>query len=134
MVVLGIDIGGAQIRAGMVDEAGAILASRTIPTPADLDVFLPSLQDAIHWLVDSTALPSGVGVGCKGRIDPDTTQIESLRGHLHFLEGLRLVDMVGLPLEIPVFADNDARVALAGEIVWGAARGRENVLMLTLGN
>ena len=37
VVVLGIDIGGAQIKAGMVDEAGAILASRTVETPADLD-------------------------------------------------------------------------------------------------
>ena len=44
------------------------------------------------------------------------------------------MDLVGLPLEVPVFADNDARVALAGEMVWGAARGRENALMLTLGN
>jgi glucokinase len=134
LVVLGIDIGGNQIRAGMVDEEGAILASRTIQTPADLDTFLPSLQDAIHWLVESTELPSAVGVGCKGIINPDTTCIESLRGGLHFLQGLRLVDIVGLPLEVPVFADNDARVALAGEVVWGAARGREDVLMLTLGN
>jgi glucokinase len=134
LVVLGIDIGGNQIRAGMVDEEGAILASRTIPTPADLETFMPSLQDAIRWLVESTSLPSGVGVGCKGLIDPDTTRIESLRGGLHFLQGLCIVDIVGLPLEVPVFADNDARVALAGEIVWGAARGRENVLMLTLGN
>jgi len=118
----------------MVDPEGAILASRTIPTPADLDTFLPSLQDAIRWLVESTELPSGVGVGCKGMIDPDTTRIETLRGPLHFLQGLRIVDLVGLPLEVPVFADNDARVALAGEMVWGAARGRENVLMLTLGN
>ena len=133
-MVLGIDIGGNQIRAGMVDPEGAILASRTIPTPADLDTFLPSLQDAIRWLVESTELPSGVGVGCKGMIDPDTTRIETLRGPLHFLQGLRIVDLVGLPLEVPVFADNDARVALAGEMVWGAARGRENVLMLTLGN
>jgi glucokinase len=134
LVVLGIDIGGNQIRAGMVDQEGAILAARTIPTPADLDAFLPALQDAIHWLVESTELPSGVGVGCKGMIDPATTRIESLRGSLHFLEGLRLADLVGLPLDVPVFADNDARVALAGEMVWGAARGRENVLMLTLGN
>ena len=133
-MVLGIDIGGNQIRAGMVDPEGAILASRTIPTPADLDTFLPSLQDAIRWLVESTELPSGVGVGCKGMIDPDTTRIETLRGPLHFLQGLRIVDLVGLPLEVPVFADNDARVALSGEMVWGAARGRENVLMLTLGN
>ena len=133
-MVLGIDIGSNQTRAGMVDQEGAILASRTIQTPADLDTFLPSLQDAIRWLAESTELPSGVGVGCKGTIDPDSTRIESLRGPLHFLQGLRLADIVGLPLEVPVFADNDARVSLAGEMVWGAARGRENVLMLTLGN
>ena len=134
MVVLGIDIGGNQIRAGMVGPDGAILASRTIPTPADLDTFLPGLQEAIGWLVESTELPSGVGVGCKGMIDPDTTRIESLRGPLHFLQGLRIADLVGLPLGVPVFADNDARVSLSGELVWGAARGRENALMLTLGN
>jgi glucokinase len=133
MVVLGIDIGGTQIRAGMVDENGAILASRTIPTPNDLDGFLPSLHDAIRWLLEATALPAGVGVGCKGIINPDSTRIESLHGALHFLEGQRLADLVGLPLDVPVFADNDARVALAAEIVWGAAQARQNVVMLTLG-
>src|ERR1035437_5888884 len=51
-----------------------------------------------QWVVESTELPSGVGVGCKGLIDPDTTRIETLRGPLHFLQGLRIVDLVGLPL------------------------------------
>src|SRR3982751_6021605 len=133
MVVLGIDIGGAQIRAGMVDESGAILASRTIQTPADLDTFLPSLQDAIRWLLEATAVPAGVGIGCKGIINPDSTQIETLPGALHFLEGLRLADLVGLPLDVPVFADNAARVALAAEMVWGAANDLRDVVMLTLG-
>src|SRR4051794_17917883 len=128
MVLLGIDIGGAQIRAGMVDEDGAILASRTIPTPPDLETFLPSLHDAIRWLLEATSLPAGVGVGCKGTINPDSTQVEMLPGTLHFLEGLRLSDLVGLPLDVPVFADNAARVALAGEMVWGAARNRQNVV------
>jgi glucokinase len=134
MVVLGIDIGGTNIRAGMVDGEGAILASRTIPTPNDLDGFIPSLQDAIRWLLEATALPAGVGIGCKGTINPDSTQVEILTGSLHFLEGLRLSDLVGLPLDVPVFADNDARVAMAGEVVWGAAKGHDNVVMLTLGN
>ncbi len=134
MVILGIDIGGAQIKAGMVDESGAILASRTIPTPPDLESFQPELHSAITWLLEATALPAGVGVGCKGVIDPDSTRIETLPGALHFLEGLRLSDLVGLPLDVPVFADNDARVALAAEMAWGAARGRGNVVMLTLGN
>ena len=134
MTVLGIDIGGHQVRAGMVDDEGAIVASRTIQTPNDLDTFLPSLQGAIRWLLETSGLPAGVGVGCKGIIDPDSTRIESLRGSLHFLQGLRIADLVGLPVDVPVFADNDARVALAGEMVWGAAKDRSNVLMLTLGN
>lgn len=133
MVVLGIDIGGTQIKAGMVDEKGAILASRTIQTPSDLDSFLPSLQDVIRWLLEATSVPAGVGVGCKGIINPDSTEVEILPGSLHFLEGLRLSDVVGLPLDVPVFADNDARVAMAGEMVWGAARDKQNVLMFTLG-
>ncbi len=87
MVVLGIDIGGTQIKAGMVDEGGAILASRTIPTPNDLESFLPSLHDAIHWLLEATALPAGVGVGCKGIINPDSTQVEILPGHAAFPRG-----------------------------------------------
>jgi glucokinase len=133
MAVLGIDIGGRLIKAGMVDEAGAILASRTIPTPGDLDDFLPSLHQAIEWLMETTANPVGVGVGCKGIINPQNTQVELLPGTLHYLEGLRLADLVGLPQDVPVYADNDARVAMAGEMVWGAARDRQNVLMLTLG-
>ena len=120
MVILGIDIGGSQLRAGMVDESGAILASRAIPTPADLESFQPEFHSAIRWLLEATALPAGVGIGCKGVIDPDTTRIELLPGTLHYLEGLRLSDLVGLPMDVPVFADNDARVALAGR--WSGAR------------
>lgn len=133
MVILGIDIGGGQIKAGMVDEMGAILASRTVETPLDLEGFVPSLHSAIRWLLEATAVPAGVGVGCKGIINPDSTLIEVLPGSLHYLEGLRLSDLVGLPIDVPVFADNDARVALAGEMVWGAAKGHDNVIMLTLG-
>jgi glucokinase len=133
MVVLGIHIGETQIRAGMVDENGAVLASRTIPTPGDLDTLLPSLQEAIRWLLEATSVPAGVGVGCKGIINPDSTRVETLRGSLHYLEGIHLGELVGLPMDVPVFADNDARVAMAGEMVWGAAQGRQNALMLTLG-
>ena len=133
MMVLGIDIGGSLVRAGMVDEKGAIVASRTITTPGDLEAFVPALQDVIRWLMEATALPAGVGVACKGTINPDSTEVEILPGPLHFLEGSRLSEMLGLPLDIPVFADNDARVAMAGEMVWGAAKGLRNALLLLLG-
>jgi glucokinase len=134
MMILGIDIGGSQVRAGMVDDSGAVAASRTIQTPADLDGFVASLQEAIRWLISTTSLPAGVGVGCKGAVDPDSTLVLRLSGTLHYLQEQSISELVGLPPEVPVFADNDARAALAGEMMWGAARDLRDVLMLNLGN
>jgi glucokinase len=134
MVILGIDIGGSQLRAGMVDGAGATLASRIVQTPGDLEGFLAALQQAVAWLMETSGKPAGAGIGCKGVIDPDTTAIERLHGTLHYLQGLRFSEFLPLPPDVPVFADNDARAALAGEMVWGAARDLRDVLMLTLGN
>jgi glucokinase len=57
--------------------------------------------------------------------------VDVLPGTLHFLEGQLLSEFApGAPV---VRADNDARAALAGEVAWGAARGRRNAVMLTLG-
>jgi glucokinase len=134
MIILGIDIGGIQIRAGMVDDTGAVAASRTVQTPADLDGFLSSMQEAIGWLVQTTGLPAGVGVGCKGVVDPDSTLIQKLSGTLHYLQEQSISELVGLPQDVPVFADNDARAALAGEMMWGSARDLRDGLMLNLGN
>lgn len=133
MNVLGIDIGGTQIKAGMVDDKGAIIASRSVTTPADLESFTSALREIMGWLRQVAGHPGGIGIGCKGIINPDSTLIEILPGTLHFLEGMRLADLLGLTDEVPVFADNDARVAMSGEMVWGAARGRQNALMFTLG-
>ena len=129
MPVLGIDIGGTRIKAGLVDDSGRILASRVFKSPVSLDEFRCSIDDIVSGLGEGDI--EGVGIGCKGIINSETTQVEVLPGTLHFLEGLRLADFISKP--VPVHADNDARVALAAEVIWGAARGRRNAVMLTLG-
>ena len=58
--------------------------------------------------------------------------MNSLPGDLHFLEGRLLADVVD-PAALPLYADNDARTALISEVLWGAARGKRNVVLLTLG-
>jgi glucokinase len=57
--------------------------------------------------------------------------VQSSPGDLRFLEGLLLTDVVAT--NVPVCAENDARTALLAEVLWGAAHGRRNVVMLTLG-
>ncbi len=129
MTALGIDIGGTRIKAGLVDESGTILERHSEPTPAALEEFREVLGGLVARL--SPAGPAGIGIGCKGVIDPGTTRIETLPGELRYLEGHRLSELIAF--DGPVHADNDARVAMAGEMLWGAARGRRNALMLTLG-
>jgi glucokinase len=126
MAILGIDIGGTRLKAGLVDESGAISCMTTARTPSTLAEFRLAMEQ-----IASMQTAGGVGIGCKGIIDAETTRVEVLPGTLHFLEGHLLLEFVRG--QGPVRAENDARAALAGEMAWGAARGRRNAVMLTLG-
>ena len=63
---------------------------------------------------------------------PPPSRVKSLPGDLHFLEGQLLSEVIAAG-DLAVCADNDARIALIAEVLWGVARGRRNVVMLTLG-
>ncbi len=133
--VLGIDIGGTQIKAGLVNAAGAIERQARVDTPLNLAALRDVLCELLQGLAADRML-RGVGVGCKGVIDPSTTRIDCQPGVMQYLEGCVLLELVREALgdaNVPVYADNDARVALAGECVWGAARGRSDAILLTLG-
>lgn len=134
-MLLGMDIGGTQIKAATVDETGTIARSLRADTPASLGEFRQTVVRLIGELNSSAVRIHAAGIGCKGIINPETTRVEVLPGTLHYLEGQVLSEIVApaLPPDAAVAADNDARVALAGEIRWGAARQRRNVVMLTLG-
>jgi glucokinase len=91
------------------------------------------LRDFVHSVLKCAKAPvRGIGIGCKGIIDAASTRVKSLPGDLHFLEGELLSDVIATG-DVLVCAENDARTALIAEVLWGAARGRRNVVMLTLG-
>src|SRR5260370_26744543 len=125
MRILGIDIGGTRLKAGLVDDAGQISCLACIRTRASLEEFREEMERVV--CLESV---DAVGIGCKGIINSETTRVEVLPGTLHFLEGCQLSEFIGG--RALVRADNDARAALAGEAAWGAARGRRNGLMPTL--
>jgi glucokinase len=130
---LGVDIGGTQIKAGLVDEGGKICKRAAVETPTTLPRFLKVFEKIVRE-VSAFEPIAGAGVACKGIIGEDT-RIEAIPGVWRFLEGQVLAKLVqqALGKDLPVQGDNDARVALVGELVWGAAQGIRNVVMLTLG-
>ena len=128
-LAIGVDIGGTGIKAAIVDMRGELLESSCEPSPRSIS----ALRDFVCSVVKRAKDPvRGIGVGCKGIIDANSTRVKSSPGDLCFLEGQLLSEVIGTG-DVPVCAENDARAALIGEVLWGAARGRRNVVMLTLG-
>lgn len=128
-LAIGVDIGGTAIKAALVGIDGDLRQSFHEPSPRTAS----ALRDFVHSVLRSVQLPvEGVGIGCKGIIDSGSSRVKSLPGDLRFLEGQLLSEVVDAG-NLPIAAENDARTALIAEVLWGAARGRRNVVMLTLG-
>lgn len=126
---IGLDIGGTTVKAGRVNESGSIVARREAAAPDELG----ELTAVCRSLVDGVwqGGVEGVGIGCRGIIDVDAVRVIVSPGRLRCLDGFSLAELA--PVGVRVAADNDARAAAAGEMIWGAARGRRNAVMLTLG-
>jgi glucokinase len=134
MSILAIDIGGTRLKVGIVNDGGKLLESRFTQTPTSLASFKSQLLELVHEVTHHEA-PSAIGIGCKGVIDVASATVVTQPGTFQFLEGLSFSDFLSSSFSksVPVFADNDARIALAGEVVWGKAQGKKNVVLLTLG-
>ena len=128
-LAIGVDIGGTTIKAAIVGIRGDLLQTFHESSPRTAS----ALHDFVQSVLKSAKRPvRGIGMGCKGIIDAATSRVKSSPGDLQFLEGQRLSEVISAG-DTPVWADNDARTALIAEVLWGAARGRRNVVMLTLG-
>jgi glucokinase len=127
--VVGVDIGATAIKAALVNLDGNLIESFHQPSPRTPAI----LRDFVHSVLKRAHRQArGIGIGCRGVIDTATSRVNSLPGELNFLEGRLLAEVVDAG-GLPVLADNDARTALVAEVLWGAARGKRNVVMLTLG-
>ena len=127
-LALGVDIGASAVKAAVVTLNGELLQSFHQPSPRSLE----SLREFLHSALDSSPKTiRGIGIGCRGLIDAGSTRINRIPGDLQFLQGKLLKEVVHT--DLPVYADNDGRTALIGEVLWGAARGRRSAVLLTLG-
>ncbi|MEG1773285.1 MAG: ROK family protein [Oscillospiraceae bacterium] len=137
MNTLGVDLGGTNIAAGMVDQTGEIIEKLSRPTESAGGG--PGIAEQIIGLcralcaqaaVEPTDL-AGVGIAAAGWVDATTGVIRS-SANLPF-EDFAMAEAVGRQLGCPVRIDNDANCAALGEWAYGAAKGETDVLLLTVG-
>lgn len=126
---IGIDIGGTNLRAARVSSVGGILERVSERIDRDADGAVRRIVELVRQLdrPDVTA----IGIGVPGRVDARRRAVLS-GGYLN-LAGTALAERVERITGKPVVIDNDCNMALVAEIAVGAGRGRENVVMFTIG-
>lgn len=134
--VIGVDLGGTKLLGGVLDEELAVRGRflQNLPAGADRDAeaVVEALISLVQRLRETSELPiAAVGIGVPGLMDREREVVRHAV-HLPFRD-LPLRALLSERLGLPVFLDNDANLALLGEWRAGAARGRREVVMLTIG-
>lgn len=134
-LLLGADIGGTKLAAGVVTPDGTILSYRRTPTPHGPDAALDALAGLCRGaLSDARAATSDVaalGIGCGGPLDRAAGVVIS-PVNLPGWRDVAVVERLGGILGLPAAVDNDATAAAVAEAWWGAGAGLRSLLYLTI--
>ncbi len=135
MNYLGIDLGGINIAAAVVNEEGRILSRGRMPTPRGAEAVAAAMAEAARQAIENAHITmdeiESVGVGSPGTIDPERGMVE-LWSNLDFYH-VPLSAMVAERLGRPILLENDANAAALGEYAAGAGRGSSSMVAITLG-
>lgn len=128
--VIGVDLGGTKILAGVVARDGAVEHRREWPTPTESeDALLAGLEAAVTELVDEHVV--AVGLGVPSQVDQRTGVVA---GSVNIpLTHVPLRDRLSERFSLPVGVENDANAAALAEWALGAGRGSRTMVMLTVG-
>jgi glucokinase len=135
--ILGIDLGGTEIKAGAFSLEGDLLDRRLAPTrdgeqENGCPAFLEESKRVLHDLTQTLGSPPRrIGVAAPGLASREASCISFMPGRLAGLENLHWQQALGQADPVPVL--NDAHAALLGEVWQGAASGLRDVVLLTLG-
>lgn len=126
---IGIDLGGTNLRLGVVDADGQVVDEHRGRAPLDLDDLVAAIRTGLDTLTHRDA--RAMGIGTAGMVDDDG--VVRYAPNLPMFVEAPLRALVQDIVDVPVIVDNDANVAAWGEFCHGALRGHPNSLLITLG-
>jgi glucokinase len=135
--VLGLDIGGTKLAAGVVSADGKVVSWERAPSVAaeGPERVIARLVDLGRLSVRRAGLRmediGGVGVACGGPLDPETGVIINALNNPGWVN-VPLKSMLEAALGRPAYVENDANAAALGEHRYGAGRGTDNLVYITV--
>ena len=136
MKVLAVDFGGSHVSCALVQDR-QIVSERQLPTDAaSLKELLPRLADAMNECQHSARSSGpvrGLAVGFCGLLRAGTNQVTATFGKYTDAADFDWDGWAGSRFGLPIRVENDAQLALLGEVWAGAGQGLEDVVMMTIG-
>ena len=135
-LAIGIDIGGTGTKFGIVDRHGNVLFSSEISTRKHKNVtsFIDELHTSLYSLIEKAGgqgRMKGIGVGApNGNYYTGTIEYAP---NLPWKGVIPLAKLIQDKFQMPVVLTNDANAAAIGEMMYGAAQGMKDFIMITLG-
>ena len=135
-LAIGVDIGGTGTKFGIVDRNGNILFSSEISSRnhAEVEGFIDELHDNLHPMIERAGgigRIRGMGVGApNGNYYSGTVEYAP---NLPWKGIIPFARMMEDKFQLPVMLTNDANAAAIGEMMYGAAKGMKDFIMITLG-
>ena len=128
---LGVDLGGTNIRVGLVD-GDKILVKNAVPCPAQrpAEEVLASIGDLIADTI--TGEVAGIGIGVPSAVDVEKGIVYNVANIPSWKE-VHITDYLQNRFNVPAFVNNDANCFALGEAVYGCCRGLRDVVGITLG-
>ena len=131
LLTAGVDLGGTKLLGVVADAAGAVITERLRPSGDGPDAVLTDVVEIVTELRAAVPDVAALGVGAAGLVDFDG--VMRYAPNLDGFEGVGIRARLETACGLSVAVDNDANAAALGEVLHGAARGRSEVLLVTLG-
>ena len=135
---IGIDVGGTNVKIALVDGEGKIIYSNSVPTYAQMgyEYTVNNIKQAIRDLMKETNTDAkeieGIGFDFPGQVDYKTGVVK-LAPNIPGWVNVPIAQMIEEEFNIPTRIDNDLRCAALGELKFGAGKGCENFVCITVG-
>ncbi len=129
----GFDLGGTNLKFGLIGDKGEVLSKGLEPTPGTMDAILALIGQVFDRLKKESKGPvRAAGLGIPGLFSLERKRIIQ-SPNLPELDNYDLESGLAKVLDVPFWADNDANLAAVGEWKAGAGRGAGNLVLLTVG-
>jgi glucokinase len=130
-LAIGVDIGGTKVAAGLVDEQGRIVASARRDTPSHDPARIEEIIADVVQELQAAHEVEAVGIGAAGFVDAARSTVIFAPNLAWRDEPLRV--NVEKRCGLPVVVENDANAAAWAEARFGAGRGEQYLVVLTVG-